>query len=90
MKYYRISESDLVELLANDLTLGWLEADGVDNWSGYGISRRSILKEAASAFVSKEELELQEDLDEKGIAQMIIKNNFDRLVELKGEDIYVK
>lgn len=88
MKYYRISESDLLELLANDLILSWLEADGVDNWSGYGISRQSILKETASAFISKEEM--TEDLDERDIAKMIIKNNFDRLVELKGEDIYVK
>ena len=89
MKYYRISESDLLELLANDLVLNWLEADGVDNWSGYGISRQSILKETASAFISKEELELQEDLSEEDIAQMIIENNFDKLVELKGEDVYI-
>lgn len=43
-KYYRISESELRELLENSLTLSMLEKDGVDNWSWYGESRHKIIK----------------------------------------------
>ena len=51
MNYYKISEEDLLELLTNDLTLGHLEAGGVDNWSWYGMGRREYLKEIANTFL---------------------------------------
>ena len=79
MKYYKISESDLLELLTNDLTLGHLEAGGVDNWSWYGEGRREYLEEIASTFLPKEEI--AEDLDEQDVAKMIIKNNFKKWTE---------
>lgn len=37
-KYYKISESELLELLHDELTLIALQNGGVDNWSGYGES----------------------------------------------------
>ena len=53
MNYYKISEKDLLELLTSDLTLGHLEAGGVDNWSWYGMGRREYLEEVSSACLSK-------------------------------------
>ena len=38
MKYYRISEESLQELIRNSKFLGALEAGGVDNWYGYEIA----------------------------------------------------
>ena len=34
-KYYKISESDLRELIKSDLKLCVLERDGIDNWTWY-------------------------------------------------------
>lgn len=45
MKYYKISEDKLRELLENDLELSMLNWDGVDNWEWYGASRRELIKE---------------------------------------------
>ena len=45
MKYYKISEDELRELLENYLELSMLNWDGVDNWSWYGASRRDIIEE---------------------------------------------
>ena len=78
MKYYKISEKDLLELLTNDLTLGHLEAGGVDNWSWYGEGRREYLEEVASAFLTKEEM--LEDLNEEDVAKLIL-NNFEEIKE---------
>lgn len=35
-KFYKISEEELVRLLARSMKLACLENDGVDNWSYYG------------------------------------------------------
>lgn len=78
MHYYKISEKDLLELLTSDLTLGHLEAGGVDNWSWYGMGRREYLEEVASAFLSKEKM--SEDLDEQDVAKMILQN-FEKIKE---------
>lgn len=45
MRYYKISEAELRELLENYLELSMLNWDGVDNWGGYGASRRELIKE---------------------------------------------
>lgn len=44
-KYYKIGESELIELLAGQVELETLNAGGVDNWEWYGESRKDILKE---------------------------------------------
>ena len=45
MKYYKISEDKLRELLEDYLELSMLNWDGVDNWEWYGTSRRELIKE---------------------------------------------
>ena len=45
MKYYKISEDELRELLENYLELSMLNGDGVDNWTWYGASYRELIKE---------------------------------------------
>lgn len=35
-KYYKISEKELIELLATSIKMYALEYWGVDNWCGYG------------------------------------------------------
>jgi hypothetical protein len=35
-KFYKISEEELIRLLARSMELACLEGDGVDNWSYYG------------------------------------------------------
>lgn len=44
-KFYKVSESELLELLANSSELQYLEAAGVDNWSGYGELKEEILSD---------------------------------------------
>lgn len=73
-KYYVIAEPELRDLLKNDLELGHLEAGGVDNWEWYGEGRRQYLEEVASAFLSKEEIDKEEDLDEGFVAELILQN----------------
>ena len=36
-KYYKISESELIKLLAGQVELEALNAGGVDNWEWYGV-----------------------------------------------------
>ena len=40
-----ISERELLDLLAADMVLGMLEANGVDNWNGYGYDRDVYIAE---------------------------------------------
>ena len=44
-KFYKVSESELLGLLANSSELQYLEAAGVDNWSGYGELKEEILND---------------------------------------------
>ena len=44
-KFYKVSESELLGLLANSSELQYLEAAGVDNWSGYGELKEEILSD---------------------------------------------
>lgn len=44
-KYYKISESDLRELIKSDLKLCVLERDGVDNWTWYMYGLTDFLAE---------------------------------------------
>ena len=45
MKYYKISEEELLELLADSLRLLVLDADGVDNWEWYMEGRKDFIIE---------------------------------------------
>ena len=58
MKYYRISEESLQELIRDSKFLGALEAGGVDNWYGYEM-------------VDDEDLEVsEEDYEEYGAEEI--------------------
>ena len=43
MKYYRISEEELLELLADSLKLSVLDCDGVDNWGWYMAGKKDFM-----------------------------------------------
>ena len=44
-KFYKVSESDLLELLENSIRFYILQADGVDNWEWYMEGRSEFMKE---------------------------------------------
>lgn len=48
-KYYKISEKELIELLATSIKMDALDYWGVDNWCGYGEN----FKETISQYGSK-------------------------------------
>jgi hypothetical protein len=47
-KYYKISEGELLELLANDIQLDALKLWGVDNWEGYGENFEETIRQYGS------------------------------------------
>lgn len=44
-KYYKISESELIELIATSIKMDALNRDGVDNWTWYGEGFQDMIKE---------------------------------------------
>lgn len=69
-KYYKISESELLDLLEAALENNMLQTDGVDNWEWYGESRKVIIKEY---FPNKDEEELR-NYSFKNCAELILKD----------------
>lgn len=57
MKYYKISEKELKDLLVSQLELNQLQWFGVDNWIWYGEGYGDFMKEEASEYLTKEKLE---------------------------------
>ena len=47
-KYYKISEKELIELLANDIKLDALMLWGVDNWEGYAENFEETIRQFGS------------------------------------------
>ena len=47
-KYYKISEGELLELLANDIQLDALKLWGVDNWEWYGENFEETIRQYGS------------------------------------------
>lgn len=45
MKYYKISEEKLLDLIESSLELEYLETEGVDNWEWYGEGRDRFIAE---------------------------------------------
>lgn len=74
MKYYKISEEELKSLLVSQLELNQLQCSGVDNWSWYGEGYREFMKEEASEYLTKEELEKEPDyvIDAEYVADLIL------------------
>lgn len=82
MKYYKISEKELTDLLVSQLELNQLQWSGVDNWTWYGEGYRDFMKEEASEYLTKEKLEEKSDeIDSMFVADLIL--NSGRYEEIK-------
>lgn len=42
-KYYKVSEEELIELLASTIKMNTLEKGGVDNWCWYGANFQEVI-----------------------------------------------
>lgn len=71
MKYYQISENDLLALLTIRNEYQCLDADGVDNWEWYMESKNQFISEALNIPIKKVE---EEDLDFSDIAEAELKS----------------
>ena len=67
MRYFKIDEERLLELLENEARLQCLENDGVDNWMWYMEGRKRFIADALC--ISEEEVE-ERDLDFKDRAKI--------------------
>lgn len=68
-EYYKISKNELLYFLRRDAELDILKWDGVDNWSGFGVSYTEYLKE----FFGTDYDEEVESLDLHDVAQERLK-----------------
>ena len=71
MKYYQISEKDLLDLLTIKNRYQCLEADGVDNWEWYMTNKKEYISEELNIPIEKVE---EEDLDFSDIAKVELKS----------------
>ena len=71
-KNYKVPREVLLGLLAARLELMQLENDGVNNWSGYGMSYQEFMKGEALDYVSEEEM--PEDPDAEYVAELMLKD----------------
>lgn len=60
MKYYKVPENHLIELISDSIKLSILEADGVDNWEGYMASRKEIITECYGEDLSFKEAAIRD------------------------------
>lgn len=60
MKYYKVSESHLIELISDSIKLSILEADGVDNWEGYMINKEDLITEVYGEDIDFEEAAIRD------------------------------
>ena len=44
MKYYKIAEDELLNLIESDMRLCALENGGIDNWKMYGVSLNNFIE----------------------------------------------
>lgn len=71
MKYYQISENDLLALLTIRNEYQCLEAEGVDNWEWYMENKKQFISEALNIPIEKVE---EEDLDFSDVAEAELKS----------------
>ncbi len=71
MKYYKISEDDLLDLLTRTEILNCLECNGVDNWFGYMDNRTEYV---ADVLGTTEDNVHEDDLGFRDIANKMIKD----------------
>lgn len=71
MKYYQISENDLLALLTIRNEYQCLDAEGVDNWEWYMENKNQFISEALNIPIEKVE---EEDLDFSDVAEAELKS----------------
>lgn len=71
MKYYQISENDLLTLLTIRNECQCLDAEGVDNWEWYMENKNQFISEALNIPIEKVE---EEDLDFSDVAEAELKS----------------
>lgn len=77
MKYYRIAEDELLNLIESDMRLCALENGGVDNWEWYDVSLGNFIeynKEDYSMFQGRG-ID-PEDIEFRDMARAELKNNW--------------
>lgn len=74
--YYKISKTQLLDLLRDSIELGMLEADGVDNWSWYGEGRKEYY--ASLLDITPEEAEEYSAWD---VAQKVVEKDYEELLK---------
>lgn len=70
-KNYIILEERLLELLAAENLLSYLQTIGVDNWEGYGFNYKEYMRELGLELANEEDI--PEDVDEGYIAKLELK-----------------
>ena len=60
MKYYKVPENQLIELISDSIKLSILEADGVDNWEGYMINKEDLITEVYGEDIDFEEAAIRD------------------------------
>lgn len=60
MKYYKVPENQLIELISDSIQLSTLEADGVDNWEGYMINKEDLITEVYGEDIDFEEAAIRD------------------------------
>lgn len=77
MKYYKISEERLKELLYAYYELGCLEANGVDNWLGYMDNKTRYVNAALGIY---DEDDWDEDADFSDIVEIDL-TEYEEIIE---------
>lgn len=72
-RYYRISESELLELLESALKLEMLERDGVDNWTWYGESYNEVVANYLKCDIGK-----AKEYNFSDVAYKLVHTEYDR------------
>ena len=60
MKYYKVPEDQLTELISDSIKLSILEVDGVDNWEWYMESRKDLITEYYGEDIDFEEAAIRD------------------------------
>lgn len=77
MKYYKITEDELLNLIESDMRLCALENGGVDNWEWYGVSLENFIEYNKENYSMFEGRGIDpEDIEFKDMAKAELKDNW--------------
>lgn len=71
-KYYKISESKLIELLARDWKLSHMECAGVDNWDDGGLIHEFFVESCEDAGFHEEDRQEYYNYTYKDLARTLL------------------